>query len=135
MVEREDGVRVKVIAGAVDGVAGAVTGIVTEPTYLDVMLPANGRFVHAVPKGHTAFVYVYEGEAAIGDDGQSLTAGELGVLTAGEEIAVNAAGAETRLLLVAGRPLKEPVARRGPFVMNTQLEISQAIADYQAGRF
>ena len=135
VVTRADGTSIKVIAGTVDGTEGAVSAIVTQPTYLDVTLPAGKAFTYAVPDGHTAFVYVYEGSAQVGADGQELKVGELGVLGAGDEVALRAGDADTRLLLVAAQPLNEPIARRGPFVMNTALEISQAIADFQAGRF
>ena len=132
-VRLDSGVRVKVIAGRFGDVKGAVDTGVTDPTYLDVHLPEGGAFAHAVPDGHNAFVYVYEGAAAIG--GQTLKKGELGVLSRGAEIAVTAGAADTRLLLVAGKPLGEPVARHGPFVMNTMAEIRQAAEDYMAGKF
>lgn len=132
-VRLDSGVRVKVIAGRLGNVRGAVDTGVTDPTYLDVHLPDGVAFAHPVPDGHNAFVYVYEGAAAIG--GQTLKKGELGVLSRGAEIAVTAGAADTRLLLVAGKPLGEPVARHGPFVMNTMAEIRQAAEDYMAGKF
>lgn len=133
---RADGVRVRVIAGRVDGLDGAVSGIATEPTYLDVTLPAGTSFSHDLPAEHAAFVYVFEGAARIGGAADTVARGELAVLGAGETVSL-AAGAEqdARLLLVAGRPLGEPVARYGPFVMNTDAEIRQAMEDYRAGRF
>ena len=132
-VRLDSGVRVKVIAGRLGEVKGAVDTGVTDPTYLDVHLPEGASFAHAVPDGHNAFVYVYEGAAAIG--GQTLNKGELGVLSRGAEMAVTAGAADTRLLLIAGKPLGEPVARHGPFVMNTMAEIRQAAEDYMAGKF
>jgi quercetin 2,3-dioxygenase len=131
------GVRVKVIAGQVAGVAGAITQPATDPTYLDISLDAGARFAHAVPEGHSAFAYVYEGAARFGE-GESTTdgaKGELLVFGPGDRIAVEGREAGTRLIFVAGRPLREPVARYGPFVMNTQAEIRQAFEDFQAGRF
>lgn len=128
------GARAKVIAGKVGDVAGAVETGATDPTYLDVALAPGAAWVQPVPAGHNAFVYVYEGSATVGG-GETLRQGELGVLSDGEEIAVAAGEAAARLLIVAGRPLGEPIARHGPFVMNTQAEIRQAAEDYLAGRF
>lgn len=138
VVERADGVRVKVIAGQVDGVEGAVRAVATEPVYLDVSLPAGAAFRHALPADHSAFVYVFEGAVRVGEGeaGELIRRGELAVLGSGDSVTVAAAGPEaSRLLLVAGRPLEEPVARYGPFVMNSEAEIDQAIEDYRAGRF
>lgn len=139
VVEMGNGVTVKVIAGRVGDVKGAVDTGATEPTYLDVHLPAGGAFDHAVPAGHNAFVYVYEGAATVGEGSgggdQTLARGQIGVLGTGNRIAVAAGDAATRLLIVAGKPLNEPIARHGPFVMNTQAEIRQAVEDYMAGRF
>lgn len=137
-VVRPDGVRVKVIAGDVGGVAGAVSAAATEPTYLDIMLPKGTELKQPLPSGHTAFVYVFEGAATIGDtpaDG-CVERGQLAVLSKGETVIMSNHGtAESRLLLVAGRPLNEPIARHGPFVMNTDGEIRQAIDDFRAGLF
>jgi hypothetical protein len=138
VVELADGVRVKVIAGRVGDVEGAVRAIATDPTYLDVTLPAGASFSHALPGGHNALVYPFEGAARVGDDAEAevLKRGELGVLDPGARIVVSAAGAEgARFLLVAGRPLREPIAKYGPFVMNTDAEIVQAIDDFRTGRF
>ncbi|MCP4330634.1 MAG: pirin family protein [Alphaproteobacteria bacterium] len=129
------GVTVKVIAGRVGDVAGPVAAVVTEPLYLDVALAAGARFRHHLPAGHAGFVYVYDGEAGIDIAGTAVARGELAVLGSGDTVAVTASGAPARLLLVAGRPLGEPVAKYGPFVMNTEAEIRQAIADFQGGRF
>ncbi len=136
-VDMGRGVTVKVIAGKVGAVKGAVDTGATEPTYLDVHLPAGAAFVQPVPRGHNAFVYVYDGGATVGEggDGQALRRGEIGILSAGAEIMVTAGAAPTRLLVVAGKPLGEPIARHGPFVMNTMAEIRQAVEDFTSGRF
>jgi len=115
------GVSVKVIAGSVGDVQGPVQQPATDPLYLDVSLDAGAQFQQAVPAGYNAFAYVYEGEVA--------------VLGEGEAIAFTGKAAKSRLILVAGKPIGEPVARYGPFVMNTQAEIMQAVQDFQSGRF
>jgi len=127
------GVRAKVIAGRVDGVEGPVRQPATDPTYLDVRLDAGATFEHALPEGHNAFAYVYEG--AVDPHGSEVAMkGDLLVFGPGEAVRVTSRGA-SRLILVAGRPLREPVARYGPFVMNTKEQIMQAFVDYQEGRF
>ena len=137
VVERDDGIKVKVIAGRVDGIEGPVTGIVTEPVYLDIALPAGRRFNHPLPPAHAAFVYVFDGDGRIGsgDHAQTVSRGEIAVLSDGDSVEAAAGSEAARLLLIAGRRLGEPIAKYGPFVMNTNDEIRQAIADYQAGRF
>jgi quercetin 2,3-dioxygenase len=127
------GVKVHVIAGKVGDVVGPVNGIATAPTYLDVELPAGASANFELPLGHHAFAYPFEGEAAIGD--RVVPRGTLAVLGDGTRVALAAKTAPARVLLVAGQPLNESVVRYGPFVMNTQEQIRQAIADYQAGRF
>ena len=133
-VAAADGVQVKVIAGRVGAVQGVVETGATDPIYLDVVLAPGARFTQPVPAGHNAFVYVYDGSAAVGD-GETLRRSEIGLLSDGEAITVAAGPEPTRLLIIAGRPLGEPVARHGPFVMNTNAEIRQAAEDFLAGRF
>jgi redox-sensitive bicupin YhaK (pirin superfamily) len=137
--ERETGgARVRVIAGESGGVPGPVRGIVTEPLYLDVSVPAGGRFEHPVPAGHNAVAYVFEGSGEIGGGdgvpGRRLEAGRLAVLGEGDTLAAAAGDEGMRFLLIAARPIGEPIARYGPFVMNTREEILQAVQDFQAGR-
>ena len=129
------GARVRVIAGRLGEVEGPVRAQATEPLYLDVALQPDAVLEAAVPGGHNAFVYVYEGAARIGaGGGEVVSRGELGVLGRGTHAALAAAGETARLILVAGRPLGEPVVRYGPFVMNSEAEIRQAMSDYRAGR-
>lgn len=136
VVERT-GVNIKVIAGQVDGVTGPVRQPATDPTYLDVRIDAGAEFTLPIPAGHAAFIYVYEGSAAvgIGREAATISAQELAVLGDGTEVRLEGRAARSRAIVVAGRPLREPVARYGPFVMNTREEIMQAFADYQSGKF
>jgi len=131
-----DGTRVRVVAGTVGAMQGPVTAVATDPIYLDVALAPGGRFEQELPAGHAAFVYVYEGAVAIGAPpaGTAVAHGRLAVLSPGRRVAVTATAA-ARFILVAGRPLGEPVVKYGPFVMNTADEIRQAVRDYQSGRF
>ena len=129
-----EGVSVTVIAGQSHGVQGAVTRETTQPLYLDLHLPRGTRFEQALPAGHNAFVYVYRGEATVG--GTVVGARKMAIL-ANEPRAdgvVIEAGPDTKALLIAGRPLKETIVQYGPFVMNTQQEIYQALNDLRAGR-
>ncbi|GAB2513213.1 pirin family protein [Lysobacter humi (ex Lee et al. 2017)] len=127
------GVEVKVIAGQVDDAIGPIDQPATAPVYLDIALDADTGWTHRLPEGHAGFVYVFDGEARMGD--ATLRAGQLGVLAGGPAVGLRAGASGARALLIAGRPLREPVARYGPFVMNTREELQQAFADYQAGRF
>ncbi len=131
------GVNVKVIAGTLDGATGPVKQPATDPTYMDIRLDAGSDFELPVPAGHSAFVYVYEGgvSVGIGREAATISAQELAVLGEGTEVRLQGRAPRSRAILVAGRPLKEPVARYGPFVMNTREEIMQAFADFQAGKF
>jgi quercetin 2,3-dioxygenase len=129
-----DGVAVTVIAGASQGVSGAVTREATAPLYLDIHLPAGTRFAQALPATHNAFVYVYRGEAGIA--GRVVPMQRMAILAneaAADGVVIEASG-DTQVLLVAGRPLNEPIEQYGPFVMNTRAEINQAVIDFREGR-
>ena len=131
------GVTLRLLAGESGGQSGPVSGIdATQPLYVDVQLEAGARAALPVPASHNAFAYVYQGAARIGaDGGTTIARGQLALLGAGDHVEVAADGGATRVGVIAGRPLGEPVARYGPFVMNTRDEIMQAFADYQAGKF
>jgi redox-sensitive bicupin YhaK (pirin superfamily) len=133
-IDGEDGVRVRIIAGESRGVAGAVRRPVTEPLYLDVHLAAGTRFEQALPVAHNAFVYVYRGSAAIA--GTVVPERHMAILAndGGEAVTLEA-GEDARVLVIAGRPLNEPIAQYGPFVMNTGEQIRQTLDDYRRGRF
>lgn len=131
------GVTVKVIAGTVDGVTGPISQPATDPVYLDIALAPGAAWAFDLPAGHNAFAYAYEGAATVGegDDARALETHELAVLGGGERLQLRAGAQALRLILVAGRPLREPVAKYGPFVMNTRQELMQAFVDFQEGRF
>jgi quercetin 2,3-dioxygenase len=128
------GVAVTVIAGQSHGVAGAVQREATAPLYLDIHLPAGARFEQALPAGHNAFVYVYRGEVEI--DGRGVPVQRMALMANGADRdgVVIEAGPDSRVLLIAGRPLDEPIVQYGPFVMNTREEIYQALSDMRDGR-
>jgi redox-sensitive bicupin YhaK (pirin superfamily) len=130
-----DGVTVRVIAGSSNGVAGAMIREITEPLYLDIHIPAGTSFTTAVPATHNAFIYVYRGAVKIGDI--QVESQRMGILsnTPGAEGLTLTAAEDARLILVAGKPLNEPIVQYGPFVMNTQQEIHQALDDYRNGHF
>ena len=136
-ITREDGATIRVVAGSFDGVDGAVGEIAVEPIYLDVGLPAGAQVDIPVPAGHAAFVYPFEGVLMVGTNGaaQPASDSEIAVLSDGETVTLTGGDGGGRGILVAGRPIREPIARYGPFVMNTREEIQQAFQDYQAGRF
>jgi hypothetical protein len=130
------GAKVRVVCGRAGGVEGPVRGIRIDPEYLDVELPAGAAFRHELPAGHAAFAYVFAGSGLFDDSAtRPANAGTLVVFGDGDAVAVAAGPGGTRFLLVSGRPLREPVAWRGPIVMNTQEELRRAFAEYEAGTF
>jgi len=130
----ETGVAVTVIAGECQGVTGAVTRDATAPIYLDLHFPTGSRLALALPKDYNAFVYVYRGEVSV--DGTVVPAQRMAILgrDAQADGVVIEASVDARALLIAGRPLNEPIAQYGPFVMNTEQEIYQALNDFRDGR-
>lgn len=138
-VEPEEGQKIRVIAGAAGGVQGVVRGIATDPLYLDVTLPARSRFEQKVAPEHNMFAYVFAGEGNFGvtesEPGQPVGVHNLAMFSQGDSVTVATTDAAVRFLLLAARPLREPVARHGPFVMNTREEIMQAVQDFREGNF
>lgn len=132
-----DGVQVKLIAGRIGDLRGPIAQPATDPVYLDIALDAGARWEYELPEGHNAFAYVYEGGVQIGDgeDARAIDAQELAVLSGGNVLKLFDAKPGSRLIVIAGRPLREPVARYGPFVMNTKQEVMQAFVDFQEGKF
>lgn len=128
-----DGVAVKVVAGTAAGIAGPVNGVSRQPLLIDVTLPAGTAWQCPVDAAATVLVHVFEGEVAVG--GAKLRAAHMAVTADGDTVALQAGPLGGRALVLAARPIGEPVVRAGPFVMNTRAEIEQAFADYQAGRF
>jgi redox-sensitive bicupin YhaK (pirin superfamily) len=138
-VEERAGARIRVITGSTSqGTEGPVTQPLTEPLYLDVSLEANSQFNESVSPGHTAFVYVIDGTIKMeSEQGETVSIGrdQLVVLSDGAGLTLDSENQPARFLLIAGKPLNEPIARGGPFVMNTHAELKQAFNDYQSGRF
>ena len=138
-IHREDGARIRVLTGTVDGVSGPVTGIAADPIYLDVFVPAHASFIQPIHRGHTAFAYVFEGEARFAGDGKEdgvmISHPRLVVLGDGDYMKVVTGATTVRFLLISGKPLHEPIARYGPFVMNTQKEIEQTLQELREGTF
>ena len=141
--QRDNGIKIRVIAGETNqGTAGPVINAHTYPTYMDVSLPANTTFDQKLVNEHNAFIYVIEGEVSVQDStgsaqgkANTVKVKNLAVLSKGDNITVSSNINGARFLLIAGKPLNEPVARMGPFVMNTQTEIRQAVEDFHSGKF
>ena len=131
----QQGVTVRVIAGTSNGVAGAVTREITEPLFLNIHVPGGAEFSTMLPDTYNAFIYVYRGAVTVYD--VQVASRRMGILSnaSGVENVTIAAKQDARLILIAGKPLNEPIVQYGPFVMNTQQEIHQALDDFGSGRF
>ncbi len=136
VIQRPDGATLRIIAGSIDGVSGPVSEIAAAPVYLDVSVATSGSFSLPVPRGHAAFAYVFEGAGRFGADSEDDVASPcLVVWHDGDSVSVRAGESGVRFLLVSGKPLNEPIARYGPFVMNTEAEIEQTLRELQQGTF
>ena len=138
----EDGTNIRVIAGKTNhGTSGLIVNDYSDPTYMDITIAANSQFEQLIPSTYNGFIYVIEGSILVQyENGEKTTAttvetGHLGILADGEMVSIKNGNKSSRFLLIAGRPFDEPVARGGPFVMNTKAEILQAFDDYNQGRF
>ncbi|WP_444995197.1 pirin family protein [Aliikangiella sp. IMCC44359] len=132
---RKDKTLIKVIAGVTSqGTKGIIESQFVHPIYWDIQLSEQGVFTEQIPDEHNSFIYVIQGQISIGNKQIEVSSGQIAVLTQGNMISL-ATKQPTRILLIAGKPINEPVERAGPFVMNTRDEISQAFSDYQTGNF
>jgi redox-sensitive bicupin YhaK (pirin superfamily) len=138
-IKKKDGVTIRVITGTVDDTSGPVTGIAVNPIYLDVSVPAHASFTQSIERGRRAFAYVFDGEAKFAgdenEDGTKIASPRLVVLGDGDYVKVVTDATPVRFILVSGKPLREPIARYGPFVMNTQEEIEQTLREIRQGTF
>jgi redox-sensitive bicupin YhaK (pirin superfamily) len=135
MVSQKNGVTVRVICGSVGGVTGVVKDIIADPEYLDVTVGPGMSFVHPVKKGYTCFSYVIGGAGLFDTDGKRAGNRSLILFSDGEEIRIRSADTPLRFLFLSGKPIREPVAWRGPIVMNTQEELNLAFREYRNGTF
>jgi redox-sensitive bicupin YhaK (pirin superfamily) len=129
----KDGIRIRVVAGAVDNVRGPVVDIAASPLYLDLQLAPDQEWTQPIPSGHTALAYVFEGEGVF--SGQTVEAVKLLKFTDGDHIHIKTENNPVRFMLMAGAPFKEPIVPYGPFVMNTIEEIKETLAELRNGTF
>ncbi len=134
-IKKDDETVIRVIAGEAEGVKGAVSEIYADPEYLDVSIPTGGFLEQPVKRGHTAFAYIFEGEGIFGKKETLVASTSLIILGEGDLVRVSAGANPVRFLLISGKPLNEPIARYGPFVMTTREEIEQALKDLREGTF
>ncbi|MFX1585282.1 MAG: pirin family protein [Promethearchaeota archaeon] len=135
-IDFDDGVKVKIICGEVNGTKGPVQDIITEPEYLDVSIEPNSKFSHPVKEGNNLIAYIIEGEAYFDEDNENLVGVEnLVIYKDGDQVLIRTTSNNVRFLLISGKPIKEPVAWRGPIVMNTDEELRIAFREYQNGTF
>jgi hypothetical protein len=138
--DEKDGVKVRLVAGEYSGIKGPVTEIAAQPLYMDVTLEPGTTFTQAIPDGHTAVVYVFEGQASFGGANEQgaefVQSVRMAVLSDGESLRVQTGTTDpVRFMLMAGAPFKEPIVPYGPFVMNTRQEIEQALTELRNGTF
>ena len=136
-VKLENDIKIRVIAGVSHSVKGAVDGIVTEPLFLDIALPENTTLRHPIKSTHNSLIYVFQGSISIGQDDSDtdiVRRGQLAVLSKGDAVNIHSFDQASRFLLLSGKPIDEPVVKYGPFVMNSEEEIQQAIQDFRSGR-
>ncbi len=127
--------KIRLVAGHMGDASGAVTDIYADPTYLEVAMPPETTFLHSIPAAQNAFIYLFRGEAAIANHRDLLAAPRLVLLGDGDQVLVHTELKDARFLLISGLPLGEPIARYGPFVMNTRLEIEQTLKELREGTF
>jgi redox-sensitive bicupin YhaK (pirin superfamily) len=135
IVTAENGVRIKVISGTLNGVTGPVTGIITNPEYLDITVPVNTAYTHALKKGYTAIAYIFEGNGMFGEEKQAAGNGTGLLFGDGDALTLMTNAQPVRFLLLSGKPIQEPIAWYGPIVMNTEDELRLAFEEYEKGTF
>jgi len=132
----ENGVKIHVICGEINGIKGPVKDIIIDPEYLDITIPANTEYFHHTKKGYTVFIYVIGGKGMTGKVDKTAVENEtIALYEDGDQVEIKTEGESVRFLLVAGKPLNEPIAWGGPIVMNTQEELDLAFEEYRNGRF
>jgi redox-sensitive bicupin YhaK (pirin superfamily) len=134
-IELADGVKIRLIAGHYGDTSGAVTDIFADPTYMEVMLPPGALFNHSIPSDHTVFAYLFRGKGMFAASSDPIEAPQLVIFGDGEIVNIQTSVEGMRFLLISGSPLGEPIARYGPFVMNTRAEIEQALMELRNGTF
>jgi redox-sensitive bicupin YhaK (pirin superfamily) len=134
-INTSDGVKIRVICGEVDGVKGSARDIVIKPEFLDVMIPANTEYIHPTKSGHTVFAYVIDGNGLFSKAKKEAANTNLVLFDDGKQITVTTESKSVHFLLISGKPLNEPIAWRGPIVMNTQEELETAFEDHRNGNF
>jgi len=132
-VVEKDGAKIRLVAGTVEGVPGPVTEIAATPLYMDVQLAPDMEWTLPTPEGHSVIVYVFEGEGVF--SGETVSSVMMIKYEDGNHIHIKTENSPVRFMLMAGAPFKEPIVPYGPFVMNTEEEIYQALADLKAGTF
>ncbi|MDE0993711.1 MAG: pirin family protein [Rhodospirillales bacterium] len=132
VVTTDDGAVIRVLTGTANGVTGPVTGISVDPVYIDIAMKSGSTHTQPITPGHTTFVYAFEGSIEVA--GTTVGINQLALLSDGDEVTLTSQNTG-RAILISGAPIGEPIARYGPFVMNTKEEISQAINDFQSGSF
>jgi redox-sensitive bicupin YhaK (pirin superfamily) len=140
VVTLDNGVKIKVLCGEVNGVIGPVKDVIIDPQYLDVSIPAGGSYTHHVHEGYTVFAYVIEGSGAFEPEQPDKSPAAIGIESVviygdGERVEIKADANGLRFLLLSGKPIREPVAWYGPIVMNTREELVTAFEEYQNGTF
>ena len=131
----EEKVKIKIICGKINGIEGPVKDIITDPEYYDVTMKPNGEFIHHFKKGHTVIAYIYEGSGFFDLEEKLIEKGKAVLYGDGEDIRIRSNGEELSFLLISGKPIKEPIAWRGPIVMNTNQELQIAFEEIQKGTF
>ncbi len=133
---KNDQIKIKIICGEIQGVKGPVQDIITEPEYFDISVSPNSEFIHPIKSESNVFIYVIEGEGFFDEDKKELVSNEtLIIYNNGNAVKITTNKEDVRFLLVSGKPIREPVAWRGPIVMNTQKELEIAFREFSAGKF